>query len=134
MESNKYFPSGGERKLDRRLPSFSSPVPANAEATAAIRRTPKPRTQPSPRLFVSRMSFSSRFEKEKAVNVQVLLRCRPFSDDELRSNTPQVVTCNDYQKEVAVSQTIAGKQFDRVFTFDKVFGPSAKQKELYDQQ
>nr|CAB3483809.1 unnamed protein product [Digitaria exilis] len=45
---------------------------------------------------------------------------RPFSDDELRSNAPQVVTCNDYQREVAVTQTIAGKQFDRVFTFDKV--------------
>jgi kinesin family protein 11 len=47
-------------------------------------------------------------------------RCRPFSDDELRSNAPQVITCNDYQREVAVTQTIAGKQFDRVFTFDKV--------------
>lgn len=45
---------------------------------------------------------------------------RPFSDDELRSNAPHVVTCNDQQREVAVSQNIAGKQIDRVFTFDKV--------------
>ncbi|KAK8936898.1 125 kDa kinesin-related protein [Platanthera zijinensis] len=78
------------------------------------------------------MSASSR-DKDKSVNVQVLLRCRPFSEDELRSNAPQVVTCNDFQKEVAVSQTIAGKQIDRVFTFDKVFGPCAKQKDLYEQ-
>ncbi|XP_010943824.1 kinesin-like protein KIN-5C isoform X2 [Elaeis guineensis] len=77
--------------------------------------------------------MGSRHEKDKAVNVQVLLRCRPFNDDELRNNAPQVVTCNDYQREVAVTQTIAGKQIDRVFTFDKVFGPSAKQKDLYDQ-
>lgn len=46
--------------------------------------------------------------------------CRPFSEDELRNNAPQVVTCNDYQREVAISQTIAGKQIDRIFTFDKV--------------
>ncbi|CAM0911628.1 unnamed protein product [Alopecurus aequalis] len=77
--------------------------------------------------------MSSRADKEKAVNVQVLLRCRPFSDDELRSNAPQVITCNDYQREVAVTQTIAGKQIDRVFTFDKVFGPTARQRDLYDQ-
>ncbi|XP_074589164.1 kinesin-like protein KIN-5C [Curcuma longa] len=76
---------------------------------------------------------SSRHEKDKAVNVQVLLRCRPFSEDELRSNALKVVTCNDYNREVSVTQTIVGKQIDRVFTFDKVFGPSAKQKDLYDQ-
>ncbi|XP_042463003.1 kinesin-like protein KIN-5C isoform X1 [Zingiber officinale] len=76
---------------------------------------------------------SFRHEKEKAVNVQVLLRCRPFSEDELRSNAPKVVTCNDYNREVSITQTIVGKQIDRVFTFDKVFGPKARQKDLYDQ-
>ncbi|XP_022888530.1 kinesin-like protein KIN-5C [Olea europaea var. sylvestris] len=77
--------------------------------------------------------MSGRHEKEKGVNVQVLLRCRPFSEDELRNNAPQVVTCNDYQREVSVSQNIAGKHIDRVFTFDKVFGPNAQQKDLYEQ-
>ncbi|KAK1404707.1 kinesin-like protein KIN-5C [Heracleum sosnowskyi] len=72
-------------------------------------------------------------DKEKGVNVQVLLRCRPFSGDELRNNAPQVVTCNDFQREVAVSQNIAGKQIDRVFTFDRVFGPAARQRDLYEQ-
>ncbi|XP_022868889.1 kinesin-like protein KIN-5C [Olea europaea var. sylvestris] len=64
--------------------------------------------------------MSSRHEKEKGVNVQVLLRCRPFSGDELRNKAPEVVTCNEYQREVSVSQSIAGKHFDRVFTFDKL--------------
>ncbi|GJN15450.1 hypothetical protein PR202_gb02367 [Eleusine coracana subsp. coracana] len=70
--------------------------------------------------------MSSRQDKEKAVNVQVLLRCRPFSNEEIRSNAPQVVTCNDYQREVAVTQSIAGKQFDRIFTFDKVQLPRSR--------
>ncbi|XP_052174381.1 kinesin-like protein KIN-5C isoform X2 [Diospyros lotus] len=77
--------------------------------------------------------MSGRHEKEKGVNVQVLLRCRPFSEEELRNNAPQVVTCNEYQREVAVSQNIAGKVIDRIFIFDKVFGPSAQQRDLYDQ-
>ncbi|GER43414.1 kinesin family protein [Striga asiatica] len=76
--------------------------------------------------------MSSR-EKEKGVNVQVLLRCRPFSEEELRNNAPQVVTCNEFHREVSVAQNIAGKHFDRVFTFDKVFGPSAQQRDLYEQ-
>ncbi|KAL2900174.1 Kinesin-like protein KIN-5C [Bienertia sinuspersici] len=77
--------------------------------------------------------MSNRHEKEKGVNVQVILRCRPFSDEEVRNNAPQVVTCNDYHREVAVSQNIAGKHFDRVFVFDKVFGPTSQQKDLYEQ-
>ncbi|CAA0842965.1 Probable 125 kDa kinesin-related protein [Striga hermonthica] len=72
-------------------------------------------------------------EKEKGVNVQVLLRCRPFSEEELRNNAPKVVTCNEFHREVSVAQNIAGKHFDRVFTFDKVFGPSAHQRDLYEQ-
>ncbi|KAK4743316.1 hypothetical protein SAY87_001317 [Trapa incisa] len=77
--------------------------------------------------------MSSRHEKEKGVNVQVLLRCRPFSEDEKRSGAPEVVKCREYQREVSVSQNIAGKQMDRVFMFDKVFGPTAHQKDLYEQ-
>ncbi|KAK1408457.1 hypothetical protein QVD17_40247 [Tagetes erecta] len=77
------------------------------------------------------LNMSSRHDK--GVNVQVLLRCRPFSNEELKNNAPQVVKCDEYQREVAVSQSIAGKQIDRVFTFDKVFGPTARQKDLYEQ-
>ncbi|KAL3646890.1 Kinesin-like protein KIN-5C [Castilleja foliolosa] len=73
--------------------------------------------------------MSSRHEKEKGVNVQVLLRCRPFSEEELRNNAPQVLTCNEYHREVSV----AHKHIDRVFTFDKVFGPNAQQRDLYEQ-
>ncbi|KAL8261835.1 hypothetical protein R6Q59_025884 [Mikania micrantha] len=77
--------------------------------------------------------MSGRGRHEKGVNVQVILRCRPFSDDELRNNARHVISCNDQKREVAVSQNIAGKQIDRVYTFDKVFGPSAHQKDLYEQ-
>ncbi|KAH7864032.1 hypothetical protein Vadar_024855 [Vaccinium darrowii] len=40
-------------------------------------------------------------------------------EEELKNNTPQVLTCNEYQREVAVSQNIACKHIDRVFTFNK---------------
>ncbi|PON40489.1 Kinesin-like protein [Trema orientale] len=72
-------------------------------------------------------------DEKAVVNVQVLLRCRPFSEDELRSNGPNVVFCNDCQRQVAVSQSIDGKHIDRVFSFDKVFGPFAQQRDLYEQ-
>ncbi|BBN07677.1 kinesin family member 11 [Marchantia polymorpha subsp. ruderalis] len=72
-------------------------------------------------------------DKDKGVNVQVLLRCRPFSEDELKSNAPQVISCYEHRREVTVCQNIATKQIDRTFTFDKVFGPTSQQKDLYDQ-
>ncbi|XP_052172613.1 kinesin-like protein KIN-5B [Diospyros lotus] len=76
---------------------------------------------------------SNRQEKDREVNIQVLLRCRPLSDDEQRLNIPKVVTCYEHKREVTVLQNVANKQVDRVFTFDKVFGPKAQQRSIYDQ-
>ncbi|XP_039128668.1 kinesin-like protein KIN-5A [Dioscorea cayenensis subsp. rotundata] len=76
---------------------------------------------------------SSKHDKEKGVNVQVLLRCRPLSEDELRVNTPVVISCNEHRREVSAIQNIANKQIDRTFAFDKVFGPTSQQKDLFDQ-
>ncbi|CAK9155209.1 unnamed protein product [Ilex paraguariensis] len=76
---------------------------------------------------------SSRQDKDQEVNVQVLLRCRPLNEDEQRLNVPRVITCNEHKREVTVLQSVANKQVDRVFTFDKVFGPKAQQRSIYDQ-
>ncbi|XP_057471341.1 kinesin-like protein KIN-5B [Actinidia eriantha] len=76
---------------------------------------------------------SNRQEKDREVNVQVLLRCRPLTDDEQKSNLPRAITCNEHKREVAVLQSLTNKQVDRVFTFDKVFGPKAQQRSIYDQ-
>ncbi|KAJ7980926.1 Kinesin-like protein [Quillaja saponaria] len=78
-------------------------------------------------------SNSNKYDKEKGVNVQVLVRCRPLSEDEVRLHTPVVITCNENRREVFAVQNIANKQIDRTFMFDKVFGPMSQQKELYDQ-
>ncbi|XWS74207.1 hypothetical protein CRYUN_Cryun02cG0196100 [Craigia yunnanensis] len=75
---------------------------------------------------------SSRYDKDKGVNVQVILRCRPLSEDETRIHTPVVISCNESRREVCAVQNIANKQIDRTFLFDKVFGPSSQQTELFD--
>ncbi|ESQ37425.1 hypothetical protein EUTSA_v10002384mg [Eutrema salsugineum] len=81
----------------------------------------------------SESNSTNRNDKEKGVNVQVLLRCRPLSEDEARVHTPVVISCNEHRREVAATQSIAGKHIDRHFAFDKVFGPASQQKDLYDQ-
>ncbi|CAK9170199.1 unnamed protein product [Ilex paraguariensis] len=72
-------------------------------------------------------------EKDKGVNVQVIVRCRPLNEDEVRLHTPVVVSCNENRREVSAIQNIANKQIDRTFLFDKVFGPMSQQKDLYEQ-
>ncbi|CAK7331674.1 unnamed protein product [Dovyalis caffra] len=82
--------------------------------------------------FNAHSNSSSKHDKEKGVNVQVIVRCRPLSEDELRVHTPVVISCNEGRREVSAVQNIANKQIDRTFLFDKVFGPASKQKDLYD--
>lgn len=56
---------------------------------------------------------------------------RPLNDDEIRSNVPRVISCNEHKREVTVIQNLANKQVDRAFTFDKV-GFSSPSFMLYD--
>ncbi|XP_020549428.1 kinesin-like protein KIN-5D [Sesamum indicum] len=68
----------------------------------------------------------------KAVNVQVVLRCRPLNEDEIKARTHLVVSCDELKREVTATQYMAYKQTDRTLVFDKVFGPASQQQELYD--
>ncbi|KAJ0021234.1 hypothetical protein Pint_32282 [Pistacia integerrima] len=77
-------------------------------------------------------SSTSKHDKDKGVNVQVIVRCRPLNEDEMRVHTPVVISCHENRREVSAVQNIANKQIDRTFLFDKVFGPTSQQKDLYD--
>ncbi|XP_052185435.1 kinesin-like protein KIN-5D [Diospyros lotus] len=76
---------------------------------------------------------SFRLNKDRGVNIQVIVRCRPLSEDEQRLRTQSVISCNENRKEVSAVQNIANKQIDRNFLFDKVFGPTSQQRDLYHQ-
>lgn len=58
-----------------------------------------------------------------AVNVQVILRCRPPSKEEVAARTPQVVRCDEAMKAVTLTQSVPGaskQQTTRTYHFDKV--------------
>ncbi|KAL6630702.1 hypothetical protein ACP70R_028553 [Stipagrostis hirtigluma subsp. patula] len=102
-----------------------SPSPSHTPRSATKSST-------SSRLLQRDRPDSTPTPKDKGVNIQVLLRCRPLSDDERRLNTPVVITCNDHKREVSVAQNIANKQIDRTFVFDKVFGPKSQQQDVFN--
>ncbi|KAK3012963.1 hypothetical protein RJ639_009000, partial [Escallonia herrerae] len=64
-------------------------------------------------------SLNYKYDKDKGINVQVLLRCRPMNDDEVRVKTPAAISCNELRREVTVIQNMGSKQIDRTFAFDK---------------
>ncbi|KAI3991527.1 hypothetical protein MKX01_017146 [Papaver californicum] len=96
--------------------------------------SPSPFFTPRPerRRRDSRVQDTNINRQDREVNVQVLVRCRPLSDEEQRLNIPKVISCNEQKREVNILQSIANKQVDRAFTFDKVFGPKAQQRSIYD--
>ncbi|KAK3151235.1 hypothetical protein QOZ80_3AG0243380 [Eleusine coracana subsp. coracana] len=68
--------------------------------------------------------------RDREVNVQVVLRCRPLSKEEQRSNVDIAISCDDTKREVTIRNSLF-KQADKTLTFDKVFGPEADQKSIY---
>ncbi|PRW51062.1 125 kDa kinesin-related -like [Chlorella sorokiniana] len=67
-------------------------------------------------------------------NVQVILRCRPPSKEELAARTQQVVRCDEAMRAVTLTQQVPGSkaaQQTRTYHFDKVFPPDTTQEKLY---
>ncbi|CAL0324230.1 unnamed protein product [Lupinus luteus] len=98
-----------------------------------LTRSPSKSPRSPSRDLRSADSNSSKFDKDRGVNVQVLLRCRPLSEDEIRVNTPVVISCNENRRDVSAVQVIANKNIDKTFNFDKVFDSTSQQSELYNE-
>ncbi|KAI7844763.1 hypothetical protein COHA_001645 [Chlorella ohadii] len=67
-------------------------------------------------------------------NVQVILRCRPPSKEELAARTQQVVRCDEAMRAVTLMQQVPGSkaaQQTRTYHFDKVFPHDTTQEKLY---
>ncbi|KAM9726846.1 kinesin-like protein KIF11 isoform 2-T2 [Menidia menidia] len=69
--------------------------------------------------------------EEKGRNIQVVVRCRPFNTME-RKSSHGVIDCDQNRREVAVrTGGLNDKAARKTYTFDMVFGPAAKQIEVY---
>ncbi|KAM6956574.1 kinesin-like protein KIF11 [Aplochiton taeniatus] len=69
---------------------------------------------------------------EKSKNIQVVVRCRPFNAMERKSASHGVVDIEPTRKEVLLrTGGVADKASRKTYTFDMVFGPAAKQIEVY---
>ncbi|XP_027862812.1 kinesin-like protein KIF11 isoform X2 [Xiphophorus couchianus] len=69
--------------------------------------------------------------EEKGRNIQVVVRCRPFNTMEHRSSHG-VIDCDQSRKEVLVrTGGVTDKSSRKTYTFDMVFGPAAKQIDVY---
>ncbi|XP_053292694.1 kinesin-like protein KIF11 isoform X1 [Pleuronectes platessa] len=68
---------------------------------------------------------------EKGRNIQVVVRCRPFNTME-RKSSHGVIDCDQNRKEVLVKTGgMNDKSARKTYTFDMVFGPAAKQIDVY---
>ncbi|XP_056385368.1 kinesin-like protein KIF11 isoform X2 [Hyla sarda] len=71
-------------------------------------------------------------KEDKGKNIQVVVRCRPFNQMERKANSHSVLECDPQRKEVSVrTGGINDKLGKKNYAFDMVFGPSAKQIEVY---
>ncbi|XP_028651191.2 kinesin-like protein KIF11 [Erpetoichthys calabaricus] len=71
-------------------------------------------------------------KEEKGRNIQVVVRCRPFNATERKLSAFNVVDCEHARKEVTIrTGGVGDKATKKTYTFDMVFGPTAKQIDVY---
>ncbi|XP_042357940.1 kinesin-like protein KIF11 [Plectropomus leopardus] len=81
--------------------------------------------------MASSHNLSGLKREEKGRNIQVVVRCRPFNTTE-RKTSHGVLECDPNRKEVLVKTGgINDKASRKTYTFDMVFGPAAKQIDVY---
>ncbi|CAL1399189.1 unnamed protein product [Linum trigynum] len=80
----------------------------------------------------SEANSNNNSKNDKGVNVQVILRCRPLNEDEKHLVSHAVISCNEKKGLVSLVQNTAHKQIDKSYQFDKVFGPTCEQTDLFD--
>ncbi|MEE6485682.1 hypothetical protein FKM82_014376 [Ascaphus truei] len=80
----------------------------------------------------SQSSAVSSKKDDKGKNIQVVVRCRPFNLAERKASSHSVLEFETQRKEVSVrTGGINDKLGKKNYAFDMVFGPSAKQIEVY---
>ncbi|CAG12333.1 unnamed protein product [Tetraodon nigroviridis] len=69
--------------------------------------------------------------EEKGKNIQVVVRCRPFNTVE-RKSSYGVIDCDTNRRELVVKTGgVNDKASRKTYSFDMVFGPAAKQIDVY---
>ncbi|CAN0016651.1 kinesin-like protein KIF11 [Lampetra fluviatilis] len=70
---------------------------------------------------------------DKGKHIQVFVRCRPLNGIERKANSYSVVECDQARKELSVKLNVplGEKSSKKTYTYDMVFGPAAKQIEIY---
>ncbi|KAI7985747.1 hypothetical protein LOK49_LG14G01152 [Camellia lanceoleosa] len=58
-----------------------------------------------------------KIDKDNGINVQVVLRCRPLSEDEKRAKMPVAISCNEHKRSVCYSKCSV---FDKVSIWSKI--------------
>ncbi|CAG8581241.1 15539_t:CDS:2 [Acaulospora colombiana] len=106
----KYFPTSMENQ------SFNSEI----VSTPTLERARKRR----------RSNEHAVKEGEKAINIQVVVRCRGRIEREIAANSPVIV--KTAAREVQVRTNPQDTLPHKTYTFDRVFGPEANQKKLFD--
>ena len=69
-------------------------------------------------------------EKEDSDNVRVVVRCRPMNQKEVASGCAQVVKVDESRGSITVVRQTS--EPPKQFHFDRVFGPDAKQVDVYN--